>query len=87
MRYSTGKILCLILRSVVLSNLLLSKHAFIPQFNYCLFRVSSIVYLDDAFDDTIKLRIIFGDQHSSVDRTQIQRIHSQFDSADTGSHP
>ena len=37
MRYSTGKILCLILRSVLLSNLVLLKHAFIPQFN-CLFR-------------------------------------------------
>ena len=37
MRYSTGKILCLILRSVVLSNLLLLNHALFP---------SSIVYLE-----------------------------------------
>ena len=39
MRYSTGKILCLILRPVVLSNLVLLKHAFYPQFS-CLFRVT-----------------------------------------------
>ena len=37
MRYSTGKILCLILRSFVLLHLVLLKHAFIPLFS-CLFR-------------------------------------------------
>ena len=44
MRYSTGKILCLTLRSVVLSNLVLLKHAFFPQFN-CLFRVTRSDFL------------------------------------------
>ena len=39
MKYSTGKILSFILRSLVLSNLVLLKHAFIPQFS-CLFRVT-----------------------------------------------
>ena len=44
MRYSTGKILCLILRSVVLSNVVLLKHAFNPQFS-CLFRVTRSDFL------------------------------------------
>ena len=44
MKYSTGKILCLILRSVVLSNLVLLKRAFIPQFR-CLFRKTGIDFL------------------------------------------
>ena len=44
MRYSTGKFLCLILRSVVLSNLVLLKHAFNPQFS-CLFRVTRSDFL------------------------------------------
>ena len=44
MRYSTGKILCLILRSVVLSNLVLLKHAFNPQFSY-FFRVTRSDFL------------------------------------------
>ena len=44
MRYSTGKILCLILRSMVLSNLVLLKHAYNPQFS-CLFRVTRSDFL------------------------------------------
>ena len=44
MRYSTGKIFCLILRSVVLSNLVLLKHAFIPQFS-CLFKITRSDFL------------------------------------------
>ena len=44
MKYSTGKMFCLVLRSVVLSNLVLLKHAFIPQFS-CLFRVTRIDFL------------------------------------------
>ena len=44
MRYSTGKILCLILRSVVPSDLVLLKLAFNPQFSY-LFRVTRSDFL------------------------------------------
>ena len=44
MRCSFGTILCLILRSVVLSNLVLLKHASNPQFS-CLFRVTQSDFL------------------------------------------
>ena len=44
MTYSTGMILCLILRSVVLSKLVLLKHAFSHQFS-CLFRVTRSNFL------------------------------------------
>ena len=60
MKYFTGKILCLILRSVVLSNLVLSKYAFIPQFS-CLFRRTLSDFLRPGNRTIYNLTTLFGE--------------------------